>query len=321
MTPLVHDLGASTGLIPFKSDFFDCVQYIIPVCDFSKFYEVIGSELLSTSLFTWRDNISTYHKWLITYHHLRSAFSVLKFFIWIVEKSIIFEDQDEIHLTIQNHIDIPFDVFESNVPIVWNSICTEAEKKKYGFSMCGSNNFAGHHHFSDALFDGTTPTKETLDHEFSTYFKICCPCSMPIHLDLRKNFFCGTGTFGSACNVSKCSYKHMKLMNPLVYVMKYLLSSLLFSSLLQISIHLHFVNPVSWLALCVVCLKSTNQQWLNWIKRVPCLGMPPKLVIVSRLTNKLPTTQADCNWAMVKNSLTNQIHGDTILHDVATELI
>ncbi len=55
-------------------------------------------------------------------------------------------------------------------------MCTEAEKKEYGFSLGGSINFAGCHHFSDDLLGGATPTKETLDHEFSTNSKICCPC-------------------------------------------------------------------------------------------------------------------------------------------------
>ncbi len=55
-------------------------------------------------------------------------------------------------------------------------MCTEAEKKKYGFSLGGKVNFARRHHFTDALIVETTPTKEMLDHKFSTYSKICCPC-------------------------------------------------------------------------------------------------------------------------------------------------
>ncbi len=78
-------------------------------------------------------------------------------------KSIIFRDWVE------------FDVFDFNFLIDWNSMCTEAEKKKYGFSLGRSVSFAGCYHFSDALCDWTTPTKETLDHEFSTYSKIWCP--------------------------------------------------------------------------------------------------------------------------------------------------
>ncbi len=56
-------------------------------------------------------------------------------------------------------------------------MCTEAEKNEHGFSQGGSVNFAGQcHYFSDALLGQTTPTKETIHREFSTYFKICCPC-------------------------------------------------------------------------------------------------------------------------------------------------
>ncbi len=53
---------------------------------------------------------------------------------------------------------------------------TEAEKNEYGFSLGVSVNVTAFHHFSDALLDETTPTKEILDHEFSTYSKISCPC-------------------------------------------------------------------------------------------------------------------------------------------------
>ncbi len=41
-TLLVYDLGASAGLTPFKSAFFDYVKCSIPVQDISKINEVIG---------------------------------------------------------------------------------------------------------------------------------------------------------------------------------------------------------------------------------------------------------------------------------------
>ncbi len=89
--------------------------------------------------------------------------------------SVIFGDQVEIYITNWNHIYIPIDIFESNVPIVQNSMYYEAEKKKYEFSLGGNINFAGRHHFLDALLCGTTPTNETLDRELSTYSEICWP--------------------------------------------------------------------------------------------------------------------------------------------------
>ncbi len=55
-------------------------------------------------------------------------------------------------------------------------MCTKAEKKEYGFSLGGKVNFAGLSHFTGALIDEDTSTKETLDHDFSTYSKICYPC-------------------------------------------------------------------------------------------------------------------------------------------------
>ncbi len=54
-------------------------------------------------------------------------------------------------------------------------MCTEAEQKEYGFSLGGKVNFVGQRHFTDALIDEATSTKETLDHAFSTYSKMCCP--------------------------------------------------------------------------------------------------------------------------------------------------
>ncbi len=47
-------------------------------------------ELLSTSLLTPRDDLSTFHKWLIIYHQPRFAFSVLKSFIRVMEERALF---------------------------------------------------------------------------------------------------------------------------------------------------------------------------------------------------------------------------------------
>ncbi len=69
--------------------------------------------------------------------------------------------------------------------------------------------------------------------------------SMPIYLDLRKNFCYGTGNLGSACIEFRNSCDLSKLMNPLAIVMKCLLSSTPSSNLLQISRHLIYVTPVN----------------------------------------------------------------------------
>ncbi len=53
---------------------------------FQRSTKYLGFALLSTILLTSRDNLSTYHKCLIIYHHLKLAFSVLKSFIRIVEE-------------------------------------------------------------------------------------------------------------------------------------------------------------------------------------------------------------------------------------------
>ncbi len=82
---------------------------------------------------------------------------------------------------------------------------------------------------------------------------------MPIYLDLRMNFCYGTGNLGSACIGSRSSCILSRLINPLVFAMKCLLSSLPSSSLLQISRHHLIVSHVDWLVLNAVCLKLTDQ--------------------------------------------------------------
>ncbi len=76
------------------------------------------------------------------------------------------------------------------------------------------------------------------------------------------------------------------------------------SSLLKISRHLLFVHPINWLALSTMCLKSINWLNLNWINKVLSLKMPPKLAILSQLTNMLSTIQTNCYWVTGKNSPT-----------------
>ncbi len=57
-------------------------------------------------------------------------------------RNIIFGDRVEIQLTNRNHIDMPIDVFESNVPIAPNLMCTmKLRRRNMGF-LGGSVNFA-----------------------------------------------------------------------------------------------------------------------------------------------------------------------------------
>ncbi len=81
------------------------------------------------------------------------------------------------------------------------------------------------------------PPKHTFYHEFSAYSKICYLVldmpQIPLYMDLRKNHSCDTGSLESTCIIFKNSCDQSMLMNPLVFVIKCLLLSLLFSSLLQ----------------------------------------------------------------------------------------
>ncbi len=53
-------------------------------------------------------------------------------------------------------------------------MCPEAEKKERGFSLGGKVNFAGQHHFTDAVIDDAPSTKEMLVQKFSTYLSWDC---------------------------------------------------------------------------------------------------------------------------------------------------
>ncbi len=124
---------------------------------------------------------------------------------------------------------------------------------------------------------------------------------MQTSLDLRKNFCYGTGSLVSVFIPSKSFWNLLQLMNFLVFVMKYHLSSHPSSSPLQMSSrHLLFVSPVYWLALNNACLKSTNQLRLNKMERGLSLEMPMKLVILSLLINMMSIDQADWFWDIAK---------------------
>ncbi len=151
-TILVYDLCSSAGLTPFSSDFFNYVKCSIPFHDISQVNEVIG---IGTTIHKFVDTKGQFVLLPQMAYHLPST-EVCLFSPQVLHqicggKSLILGDRVEIHLTIWNHIDITIDIFESNVPIGQNSMCTEDEKKEYGFSPSESVNFAASHHFSDVL--------------------------------------------------------------------------------------------------------------------------------------------------------------------------
>ncbi len=57
-------------------------------------------------LLTPRDNLSTFIKWIIIYHDLRSALFVLKSFIRIEEEIVSSLEVMEMYLANQNQIDV-----------------------------------------------------------------------------------------------------------------------------------------------------------------------------------------------------------------------
>ncbi len=132
----VYDLGASAGYTLSKCYWFDYVICSFPVNNISKDNEVIG---IGTTIHKFVDTKGLFvYLPQVAYHLPLSKFCLCNPQVFHQNcggKIIIFGYQVKIHLTNQNNIDIPIDSFESNVPIVQNSMWTESEEKKYGFSL------------------------------------------------------------------------------------------------------------------------------------------------------------------------------------------
>ncbi len=131
-------------------------------------------------------------------------------------KIIIIGDWVEFCPTSWNPIDIPIHVFESNVSIVQNSLCTEAEKKEYGFSLGKGMNFAVCHHFLmpflvELLLPKKNLTMNSLPFPRSATIALEVP-PISMTLDLRKSFFFGTGSFGSVSMIFKSSPRLLNTM-------------------------------------------------------------------------------------------------------------
>ncbi len=108
-------------------------------------------------------------------------------------KSNIYGDSVQILLPNWNYIDVHIDFFYSNIPIVWNSRCTESEKKKSGISLGGKVNLAGNHHFSDPSLTNLLKSKNHLTITF--------PLSRPQKLLLLFHWKLGTSMY--------CIQEHM----------------------------------------------------------------------------------------------------------------
>ncbi len=218
--------------------------------------------------------------------------------------SVIFGDQVEIYITNWNHTYIPIDIFESNVPIVQNSMYYEAEKKKYEFSLGGNINFAGRHHFLDALLCGTTPTNETLDRELSTYSEICWP-------------FVGTAFNANLSGPQKeLLIWHWKPGNSMHCIQELMQHYEAYESSGVFHKIPPFITPIikstpnlkappfcqTFQLACSKCFvpKVNHLTKSNLINRVLWLEVPPKLTILSLLTNILSTYQADCYQVMAE---------------------
>ncbi len=131
---------------------------------------------------------------------------------------------------------------------------------------------------------------------------------LPLHWYCLKcqSIWTSEGTSHMAWELGRSMYCIQELMQPIEahesssIITKWLLSTLLFSSLLQITRHLLFANPFNWDTLMVMCQKSCNQPRLNKTKWKLCWRCLQSLIL-SLLTTMLSTPQADYYWDTTKN--------------------
>ncbi len=194
-----------------------------------------------------------------------------------------------------------------------------SKKTKYDLSQCGRVNFARWWQYTDALIDETTRVKESLDHEFITFSKICCHCVGNWYCLQWKSVWTSEGT----SSVSQEAWDEHVLYprDCAAHQSAWMFRSLppLPSSLIKISIHLLFANPVNWLILSANLWKSSNQPSPLIIKKEICQETYETGDFVSsdQYLVKIP------RWLLSDNELEaqhNQFHGGTTFHDPATVL-
>ncbi len=175
---------------PYSTDFSDYFICSISVGDTSKVNEVIGIGTTSHKFITKRG-------WFVylpqVANHLPSSkvhlFSPQVFHQNCGRKSTIFGDWVGIQLTDWDYIDIPIDVFESNVPIVQKSMCTEATRRFMIFlwveaSSSMDNIISVIPFLVELLKPKKCLTMSLLP--ISRSFALVSTASMPIYLNFRK---------------------------------------------------------------------------------------------------------------------------------------
>ncbi len=103
-------------------------------------------------------------------------------------KSIIFGDEIDWHITNQNQIDIPIDVFYSNISIF--------ENKKYEVYLGGKVNFATKCSFINFVIDRPLHTKNDWQQIFYLLQDLLFVCWYYLLSGLRKKSYCGTLSLG-----------------------------------------------------------------------------------------------------------------------------
>lgn len=115
-------------------------------------------------------------------------------------------------------------------------MCTFSKKKELGFSLGKQVSFPGLCHVINTLIDETTSTNEMSDLSFSVYTKICCPSiGTPSNAKISQlqKLLLWFWVLGTMVNHKHKHKPPTKDRDASVFVIKYLMSSLLSSNLLQ----------------------------------------------------------------------------------------
>lgn len=178
--PLVYDTGASYGLTPFKADFIDYRPCDIPVKDITKVNRVKGIGTVMYKFVATNGDILflpglAYHLESAdirlfspqTYHQLYGGESRIN------GDRVLMELQKQPHLSIRHDIDIPIDINNTNLPLIHNVTCTDAEKKaigpKFRTSICASLHCLGFLGVWKAVVDD-------FEYEFNHFAQMMYPC-------------------------------------------------------------------------------------------------------------------------------------------------
>ncbi|KAL7465924.1 hypothetical protein ACHAXS_006229 [Conticribra weissflogii] len=196
--PVIWDTGASYGLTPFRGDFIDYEECNVSVQDISKTNTVIG---IGTVM--WRFKATNGDELYIPFlcYHLPTAdirlLSPQTYHQLHGGKSELINNGTLVSMTLarqgpnlpQHYVEIPIDIKQTNLPIVFGVSCTDVERQEIGIHL-RSCLMKHRLDFGDSYAQAQTALSrerlgfvrrwrndlEAFDYEFQETQRFCCPC-------------------------------------------------------------------------------------------------------------------------------------------------